>query len=457
MGVKTFWTATWFSLMGMLIFWSCVNDRNFSSPEKACTNDMVANITFSEVKALHTMGTLQIQDDLIIEGYVISSDKSGNFFGSLYFQDQPSNPTGGFIIVMDVRDSHLFYPTGTKILVRLKGLYLGRSKGVFKIGAVFSSFGNLSVGRLPASAVSQHIFVDCSNKVSLEPVPISLESLGDAKPNTLVRLENVEISEDEIGLPFANFQELTERTLINCKDTNIGLLNSGYADFQSEILPQGSGSLIGVLLKENDDYLVVIRDLDDIDFKAGRCAELIDEFSSNTIFISELADPDNNSKARFVELYNSNIEPLSLKGWMLNRFTNANSEISATVNLSNHIINAESALLISPNASEFEAVYGFPPDVGVGTNSPADSNGDDNLQLIDPFGKVIDTFGVIGEDGSGTNHEFEDGRAIRNPDITQANATYTFDEWTIYNDSGGSGTIKQPLNSPENFTPGNRN
>ena len=69
--------------------------------------------------------------------------------------------------------------------------------------------------------------------------------------------------------------------------------------------------------------------------------------------------------------------------------------------------------MISPNATEFETVYGFAPDLGVSTNSPADSNGDDSLELVDPFGTVIDVFGIVGEDGTGTNHEFEDGKAVR--------------------------------------------
>ncbi len=111
---------------------------------------------------------------------------------------------------------------------------------------------------------------------------------------------------------------------------------------------------------------------------------------------------------------------------------------------------------ISPNAEEFELVYGFPPDLGVSTNSPADSNGDDNLELVDPFGEVVDVFGVIGEDGSGTNHEFEDGRAVRNLDVVEGNPVYTFSEWTIYNDSGDAGTIQQPQNAPEDFSPGVR-
>lgn len=62
-----------------------------------------------------------------------------------------------------------------------------------------------------------------------------------------------------------------------------------------------------------------------------------------------------------------------------------------------------------------------------------------------------------GEDGSGTNHEFEDGRALRNFSVIEGNAIYTFSEWTVFNDSGDSGTVNSPQNAPEDFTPGERN
>ena len=234
-------------------------------------------------------------------------------------------------------------------------------------------------------------------------------------------------------------------------------MNSGFSDFQSEPLPQGNGSITGVLLRENENYFLAIRGLDDINFSGERCEELITEFTSDLVFFSELADPNNNPGARFVEIYNASPEPLDLNGWSIQRYTNANTEVSSSINLSGRIIGAESTFVISPNASEFEQVYGFSPDLGVGTNSPADSNGDDTLQLVDPFGSVIDRFGVIGEDGSGTNHEFEDGRAVRNPEISRANSIYTFTEWSIFNDTGGADTIDQPQNAPEDFTPGKRN
>ena len=68
-----------------------------------------------------------------------------------------------------------------------------------------------------------------------------------------------------------------------------------------------------------------------------------------------------------------------------------------------------------------------------------------------------DVFGIVGEDGSGTNHEFEDGRAVRNDEVVEGNPVYTFSEWTIYNDTGAEETIQEPKNAPEDFTPRIRN
>tara|TARA_R110002051_G_scaffold325871_1_gene432732 strand:+ start:24914 stop:26305 length:1392 start_codon:yes stop_codon:yes gene_type:complete len=446
--------SVWVAMPCILLFLtSCVDSRNFDSPEIRCTSNIIANTTYADVKALYTDETLQIQTDLILEGYVISSDEAGNFFSVLHFQDALVNPTSGFQVEIDLRDSHLFYPLGSKIFIKLKGLYLGKSKGIYKLGGVFSSFGNASVGRLPASIVQQHIFNACDEIRAIIPTEISLNENLDPYLNTWVALNRLEFVEEELGLPFALDREDTQRTLIACDDVEINLLNSGFSDFQATILPDKSGTVSALLQKENDTYFLMVNCQSDLNFTLERCEDVVDEFTSNRILISEIADPDNDIEARFIQLYNSDLSSLSLKGWKLNRYTNDNTEVSHSLDLSDYVINAQSTLVIAANAIVFEATYGFLPDLVGGSNSAANSNGDDNFVLVDPFGNEIDVFGVIGEDGSGTNHEFEDGRALRKAAIEFGNPIYTFNEWEIYNDTGDSGTINLVQNAPEDFTP----
>ena len=435
---------------------SCVDDSTFDVPPSNCDNEITANIEIAQLTNLYQGETLQIFEDLVIEGYVTSSDVAGNFFNVLHFQDKPTNPTIGLQIELELRDSHLFFPQGQHIFIKLKGLYLGKSRGVFKIGGVFTSFGSRSVGRLPKSVVFEHVISACDALQSLEPLPVNITTLTTDKVHTLIRIDPIEFGSEELGLPFANPEEETKRILVDCEDNELVLLNSGYSDFQSQIVPNGSGGITGVLLQENTEFQLVVNEVADLEFTQDRCADVVTEFSSTQILITEIADPDNNAGARFVEIHNASEEAIDLNGWQLIRYTNANTEPSATLALTGNVIAGGGFLIVSPNETEFTSVYGFLPDIGIGTNSPADSNGDDNLVLQDPFGQTIDIFGVIGEDGSNTNHEFEDGRAVRNLEIIQGNPVFTASEWTIYNDTGNAGTINLPQNAPQDFNPGIR-
>ena len=441
-------------LMATTMLFACVKDRNFDPPQSICDIELVANTTYSEVKKMYTGDTFQIQEDLIIEGYVISSDAAGNFFSVLHFQDSPQNPSEGFQIEIDRRDSHLFYAVGSKIYIKLKGLYLGKSKDVFKIGGVFTSFGNVSVGRLPTTMVNQHVFLSCDEKVDTQATQVSISNLSENYTNTLVQLSAVELVAEDQDEVFAVAREETERVLTDCQGNTIVLLNSGFSDFQDQNLPKGNGTITGVLKRDKSDYQLVIRGLKDIAFDNERCSENAVLETSKSIFISELADPENNTGARFVELYNGGPETLSLNGWKLLRFTNANTEVSSEIDLSGFTVEGESTFVIASNSVEFENTYELTPDLAAGVNTAADSNGDDNLLLVDPFGEIIDVFGLVGEDGSGTNHEFEDGRAHRKLEVSNGNPVYMFSEWQVYNDTGAEGTINEPQIAPNDFTPG---
>jgi len=172
------------------------------------------------------------------------------------------------------------------------------------------------------------------------------------------------------------------------------------------------------------------------------------------VFITELADPNNSSGARFVEIYNAGATSIDLStGWQLQRATNGNTYWQTAVDLTG-TISAGGFYLVCANQTTFTSTYGFAADQDIGTGGSADSNGDDQIRLLSPVDVVEDMFGLLGEDGSGTDHEFEDGRAERKATVTTGNTTYTFSEWNIWNDTGGSGTTNLPQNAPDDFDPG---
>ena len=448
---------TTFIAILFLLFISCDFQTDFQTPGQICNDSLLPNYSYIELdQLLGEERVVEIYKDVKIVGYVISSDRTGNFFRSLHLQENISGPSKGVQIEIDLTNINLLFPLGAKVIIKLKGLYLGKSNGVYKIGSAINNFGALGISRLPGPAVKEHILVLCGEEMVIEPNIVILDSLNEEWINTLVEIENLEFSSGELGKLYARQKEETYRTLQDCAGRTIKLRNSGYSDFQAEVLPEGNGNIKGILHRNGKEFVLLIRDTSDVDLVEKRCLDTNELVSSNEVFISEIADPENSTDARFVELFNSSPEDILLNGWKLQRYTNDNTEVGSSIDLTGLLIGANRTIVIAADAAGFELVYGFKPDLVTGSNSAADSNGDDNLELVDPYDMIIDRFGIPGEDGSGTNHEFEDGGAFRSMDITKGNPEYLFEEWLIYNDTGESGTILQPLLAPQDFTPGKR-
>jgi predicted extracellular nuclease len=178
----------------------------------------------------------------------------------------------------------------------------------------------------------------------------------------------------------------------------------------------------------------------------------ISGFMFADVFMTELTDPQNSSDAgRYVELYNNGDSSVDFStGWALTRWTNASVDPQTAEALTGTIA-AGGFYIVCNNADKYNATYGLTCDQNFGTGDAADSNGDDNIALLGVDGSIVDMFGVAGEDGSGTGHEFEDGRAERAESNASASATWDETGWNIDNDSGGGDGNQY---APEGFDPG---
>jgi hypothetical protein len=181
--------------------------------------------------------------------------------------------------------------------------------------------------------------------------------------------------------------------------------------------------------------------------------------SFGQVIITELADPNGATGARYVEIYNAGNASVDLANWSLKRYTNGNSDLSTNVvDLSSIGSFASGAFaIIAANGTTFQSTYGVTADISAGTGGPADSNGDDQIVLFDATDTAIDIFGVPGEDGNGTCHEFEDGRAERKASATVAKTVWDEADWNVWADSTVSGCTSHTNDArtaPEDFDPG---
>jgi len=177
--------------------------------------------------------------------------------------------------------------------------------------------------------------------------------------------------------------------------------------------------------------------------------------STGDVFISEIADPNNNASARFVEITNGSANPIDISAWEILIYFNTNNSSTGYYTIPNATILAgNTSYVIANNGTSFQTAYGFVPDA-VGFNF--NFNGNDNIELRDNINTLKDIFGIVGIDGTGSCSEFEDGRALRLNTIIEGNTIWDESEWQVWADSTISGCTNHtnsPQNAPADFTPG---
>jgi uncharacterized protein len=149
--------------------------------------------------------------------------------------------------------------------------------------------------------------------------------------------------------------------------------------------------------------------------------------TTGDLVISGVVDgPITGGLPKAVELYVVNdIADLSVYG--IESANNGAAPSGAEVSLPAEGAAAGEFLYIATESPQFEAFFGFAPDVvhGGATNI----NGDDTIVLYES-GSIVDVFGEIGVDGTGTSWEHTDGWAYRVSGTGQDGATFVDANWT---------------------------
>jgi hypothetical protein len=383
-----------------------------------------------------------VSNNYVVEGYVVSSDENGSFEKKLVIQDAVENATAGIQLLVDSEILFEQYNIGDKVFVKLNKLYMAKKDGILTVGFPKGT----AITEIAEEKIADFIYNSGEN-LSIIPREISIaEVLNPAFENTLVTVTNVQLTENELGSAFTYFSGTNNgfRTLEICNEsTKLSVFTNGKATFANELFPQGKGNITGIL-----SNVLELRTALDIEFSAAYevCAVIIPK-----IIITEVADPNNNVSARFVELYNAGETAVNLTGWKLNKYLNSATTVSGSpLALTGIIIPPGGFAIIA--GSEYKTLFNNIPDV---ETTYISGNGDDVYELIDNTGARIDIFGVIGQDGNGTNWEYEDGRAMRNLTVYAPNPNFIISEWTIF--SGASNSLitnpNSPQNAPEGFNP----
>lgn len=215
---------------------------------------------------------LDSDTELWLEGYVLSTDKTGNFYKELFIQDDWKEPQRALRIVMDHQALYTVFPLGRKVYVQLNGLGAGYQNGILSLGRYRAD----GIDLLPETLIAKHLIRDTLER-SLRPYPLSIADFHTNHIGKYITLNAVQFASDETHKTFAGeaFDRYDgERRLEQCVDyRSTWLLTSTYSGFKSHIVPQEQGFLNGVLTRNyyDDQYVIKINSPANISQTDSRC------------------------------------------------------------------------------------------------------------------------------------------------------------------------------------------
>jgi len=263
-----------FVVITSLFIIGCVHDDDYDEPNldgSQCA-DLTATMTLTELRAKYVGTVYAFPDDSkdVVEGYVSSTDETGNIYKTIYIQDKAENPTQGFVISVDMVSTYTRYPQGSKVYIKLAGLALGTYGGVVQLG-VKDPASTTSVLRVPEKSVPSKIFRSCSIREKIVPklmTSAQMITANDKYIGCLIQMDNAEFDNRILCTNFAPNGVTVDRIIRDNSTTTTRVVrNSGYASFANQILPSGNGKFVGIYSKFNSTYQMYINKVTDLDMK----------------------------------------------------------------------------------------------------------------------------------------------------------------------------------------------
>jgi hypothetical protein len=228
--------------------------------------------TIQELKAMYKGRPFIINENIVIAGKMISDDRDGNIYRSMYIEDR----TSGIEIRIGRSGLYNFYKLGQTVYVKCNGLALGDYGGSVQIGYK-SPNGEMTT--IDADyLIKKHIFAgDFGPPVS--PNEIKISDIGgntDTKLSTLIRIEDLTFdattqpSDSTIytwALPSStgNSGNAVSQQYRDNEGRTIVIRTSNYAKFALTERPTRPIHVTGILTVFNSTYQITLRSLSDVE------------------------------------------------------------------------------------------------------------------------------------------------------------------------------------------------
>lgn len=202
-----------------------------------------------------------------IVGVVVGDDESGNIYKQLVLSDE----SGSIIVSINNTGLYTGCPVGQKVVIDLKGLYVGGYGKQAQIGTLY----NGKIGRMDYSIWQEHVRIlnrPQTNYVELNPIVMTgaqLSAYNKDEAPLLVTFKNITIKEADGTSTYApeamkDGGNGVNRTLVLDDNSTLTLRTSAYANFANKVMPSGKVTVTGILSRYNSSWQIVARTSSDI-------------------------------------------------------------------------------------------------------------------------------------------------------------------------------------------------
>ncbi len=300
---------------------SCVNDDDYSVPTLECNEPSITvTKTVQEIydNATATATLYESADPSnpdVIEAVVVSSDKGGNFYKSLYLNNIVTGEGGelyageiGFSVQINQADLFTDYGLGRKVYIHLDGLYVQIRSNTLQIGALY----NGNVGQIPTLEYQDYISRSCTiiPEENLINVVTDLTAINDSYIGRLIEFQGVQFTDASLNQTYYNLdnldaggQTLTYITNSEEETVTVPFRTSSFADYAGTPVSANSGTITGILTKFNTTYQFVSRYEADINLTEERIGgEPVDP--GTPFFTEDFEESEHNTTFDFDGWYN---------------------------------------------------------------------------------------------------------------------------------------------------------
>lgn len=232
-------------VFALLLLSGCYDSADPPADER---RETTVNATLADLRRLYAGIPFEVTGEIVVAGYVTSSDEARNFYGSLVIEDE-----GAAVELMTGTD-RLFnrYPPGCRLAVRLRGLTLAEHYGMLQLGRKAAPGSGYATDYLGSQAAIDRVVVRTGERTEAEACVVRCPELTQAMCGRLVRFERMRYAPDGLDeAQWGGYRRFVEASVADDELTDdtpaVYVYTRSYADWAGEPVPLRPLSLTGIL------------------------------------------------------------------------------------------------------------------------------------------------------------------------------------------------------------------